>query len=538
MDRRQFLRRGIGAVGAGAVLPSAAMVAGAKAGVAPGVPGDSPYGPLRTEPDENGLLLPEGFTSRIVAVAGETVGDTDYAWHLFPDGAATFDDGEGGYYYAQNSEVFDFLKADSGGVSVIHFDADGNISDAYNVLQGSNSNCAGGPTPWGTWLSGEENFGETGRIWECDPTGQRPAVAHEAMGLFTHEAAAVDPVSETVYMTQDLPDGLFYRYTPTNYPDLSAGTLEAAIIADDGAVTWGLVADPLGAATNPTRLQVPGARVFNGGEGLWYFDGWVYFTTKGDHSVHGIDLRNQVYRLIWQGDPDGLGVEGAVLSHVDNLTVNEGTGDLIVAEDGGNMELVIITPEGAVAPFVRVVGPGHEASEMTGPVFSPRRDRLYFSSQRGPTPKGIEQILEGLDPSDFGGGVTFEITGPFRGIVESTPPVTEPPATEPPATEPPATEPPSTEPPATDAPTTTVPSPATTLAAAQTTVAPAGDDDDGGGSPVVPIAIGAAVVVAAVGGIIALRNRGSGGDAAAPPATPPADPPASPPADPPADPQS
>jgi hypothetical protein len=526
MDRRQFLRRGIGAIGAGAVLPSLTMVTGVKAGVAPGVPGDSPYGPLRSEPDENGLLLPEGFTSRIVAVAGETVGDTDYAWHLYPDGAATIDDGDGGYYYVQNSEVFDFMKAESGGVSVIHFDADGAIIDAYRILEGSNSNCAGGPTPWGTWLSGEENFGEIGRIWECDPTGERPAVAHPAMGLFTHEAAAVDPVSETVYLTQDLPDGLLYRYTPASYPDLSAGILEAAIIADDGAVTWGVVADPEGGATNPTRLQVPGARTFNGGEGLWYFDGWIYFTSKGDHSVHGIDLRNQVYRLIWQGDPVGLGVEGATLSHVDNITVNEGTGDLMVAEDGGNMELVIITPDGAVAPFVRVVGAGHEVSEMTGPVFSPRRDRLYFSSQRGPTPRALGEILDGLDATVFQGGMTFEISGPFRGIAE--PPA--PPTTEPAVTDPPVTEPPVTDPVATDAPAETVPSPVTTLTAAAEAADAAGRDDDGddGTSPVVPIAIGTAVVVAAVGGIIALRNRGSGGDGAKPAAdtssTPPDEP--------------
>ena len=517
MDRRQFLRRGIGAVGAGAVLPTAAMVTATKAGVPPATPGDSPYGPLRTEPDENGLLMPEGFTSRIIAVAGEPVGDTDYPWHLYPDGAATFDDGQGGWYYTVNSEVFDFLKADSGGVSAIHFDADGNITDAYRILNGSNSNCAGGPTPWGTWLSGEENFGEIGRIWECDPTGQKEAVAHENMGLFTHEAAAVDPDGQAVYMTQDLPDGLLYRYTPTNYPDLSEGTLEAAIIADDGAVTWGVVADPKGGATNPTRLQVPGARTFNGGEGIWYHEGWIYFTSKGDHSVHGIDLAAQTYRLIWKGDPDGQGVEGAVLSGVDNITVNAGTGDLVVAEDGGNMELVLITTDGVVAPIVRVVGPGHEGSEMTGPVFSPRRDRLYFSSQRGPTPKSVGEILEGLDTTVFQGGVTYEITGPFRGIAE-VPTVT---------TEPPATEPPATEPPATEAPTTTIPNPVTTLAqAAETTAPPATspteEDDGGGSSAVLPIGIGAVAVVAAVGGAIALRNRGKGGgtDAGSPPAEP------------------
>ena len=62
------------------------------------------------------------------------------------------------------------------------------------------------------------------------------------------------------------------------------------------------------------------------------------------------------------------------------------SGDVFVAEDGGNLEVVLITPEGDVLPFVRVVEPGHEGSEITGPVFSPDGTRLYFSSQRGPTP--------------------------------------------------------------------------------------------------------------------------------------------------------
>jgi hypothetical protein len=493
VDRRQFLRRGIGAVGAGAVLPTGAMVGGVRAvgGVPPAQVGESPYGPLRAEPDENGLLLPEGFTSRIVAIAGEKVGGTDYEWHAYPDGAATFDDGEGGWFYAVNSEIFDFIKADSGGVSAVHFDADGNITDAYRILSGSNSNCGGGPTPWGTWLSGEENFSETGRIWECDPTGKKEAVAHEAMGLFAHEAAAVDPDDERVYLTQDDPLGVFYRYTPDAYPDLSKGTLEACIVGNDGSVTWGEVSDPSGKSAS-TKTQVAGATVFPGGEGCWYHDGWVYFTTKGDHSVHGIDLRAQKYRLIWKGDPDGKGVEGAVLSHVDNITVDAGSGDLVVAEDGGNMELVVITADGAVAPLVRVVAPGHEDSEMTGPVFNPKRDRLYFSSQRGPTAKSAAQVI-GVESSPLpgGGGITYEITGPFRGIAASAP-----------------TEPATTEAPSTEAPTT-IASPVTTLAnAAEATTAPTDDGDDDGGS-VAPIVIGAAVVVAAVGGLVAFRNRRS-----------------------------
>ena len=437
MDRRHFLRAGVVSTGAGVMLPTAMFARPASARSAEGsaTPGESPYGPLSDTPDENGLLLPAGFTSRVIAVSGEVVGATNYAWHMFPDGAGTFDDGNGGWYYTCNSEVFDFMAADSGGVSAIHFDADGNIVDAYRILEGSNSNCAGGPTPWGTWLSGEENFSGIGRIWECDPTGAKPAVAHEAMGRWAHEAAAVDPDNQQVYLTEDNPTGVFYRYTPTAYPDLSAGKLEACIVAPDGSVTWGALTDPTG-ATVPTREQVAGATIFPGNEGCWYHQGWVYFTSKGDHSVHGIDIAAQKYTLLWKGDPDGLGVEGAVLSHVDNITVDAGSGDLFVAEDGGNMELIIITPEGALAPFVRVVGEGHADSEMTGPVFNPSRDRLYFSSQRGPSVKTSSEIVPGAVavPEGPQAGMTFEITGPFRGVMTTTdaaPPETEAPIASP-----------------------------------------------------------------------------------------------------------
>lgn len=495
MDRRRFLKAGILAGGAGAVLPSAALVspvAARRRDVA--VPGESPYGPLSETPDENGLLLPAGFTSRVIAVGGDAVGDTDCIWHVFPDGAATFDDGEGGWYYVCNSEVFDFLAPDSGGVSAIHFASDGSIIDAYRILEGSNSNCAGGPTPWGTWLSGEENIAGFGRMWECDPTGAKPAVAHEAMGIWSHEAAAVDPVDEVVYLTEDNPEGLVYRYTPTAYPDLSAGTLEACIVADDGSVTWGAVSDP-SAAMTPTRQQVAGAKIFPGNEGIWYFDGSIYFTTKYDHSVHEIDLRNQKYSLVWKGDPDGLGVEGAVLSGVDNITVDEGSGDLVVAEDGANMELVIITPDGAVAPFVRVVAAGHESSEMTGPVFNPSRDRLYFSSQRGPSNKNVEETVPGLTGlTGPQGGITYEITGPFRGRVVEAPPTTEAPV--------------ATEAPTSEAPAGVTP-PSTALGNVPTGSGNTNDDaEDGGGSgAAIGIGIGVAAAAAVVGGAVAFRKR-------------------------------
>jgi hypothetical protein len=378
----------------------------------PAKPGASPYGDLASEPDENGLLLPEGFTSRIIAVGGESVADTGYAWHAFPDGAATFPVDDGGWIYTCNSEVTALFAPDQGGVSAIRFDADGEVVDAYRILEGSTSNCAGGPTPWGTWMSCEEPIDKRGRLWECDPTGKKKAVAHEAMGLWNREAAAVDPDGEAVYMTEDDPEGLLYRYTPTAYPDLSEGKVDAAIVAPDGAVTWAEVPDP-SAASKPTKTQVEGATTFNGGEGIWFDRGSIYFTSKGDNKVHHIDLAKQQYDVIWDSDPATEGKEGAVLSGVDNITVDPDTGDLFVAEDGGNMELVIISADGTVAPFARVAE-DPTGSEITGPCLSPDRSRLYFSSQRGPSPKMLKDVIPGAEFDSKNAGITYEVTGPFR----------------------------------------------------------------------------------------------------------------------------
>ena len=494
MDRRQFLQSGVFAAGGATAFPLFAnATASAQAA------GESPYGSLEgVAPDANGMILPPGFTSRVVAVAGEPVGDTDFEWHIFPDGAATFDDGNGGWIHTVNSEVF---LAGAAGVSAIHYDADGNIIDAYPLLRNSNSNCGGGPSPWGTFLSGEEVFASGGYLWECDPTGATEPKAHAAMGFFVHEAAAVDPVREQVYQTEDMLDGRLYRYTPDNYPDLSSGLLEVAAVADDESVSWIEVPDP-SAAETPTRQQVPESTGFQGGEGIWYFDNWIFFSTKFNNKIHGIDLVNSTHTLLYDPNPEDVAAGTAVLSGVDNLTVDAGSGDIFVAEDGGNMEVVIITPDGVVAPFARLVD--QDNSEITGPVFNPRRDRLYFSSQRGPSPRPIGEINPMWVTEERFGGITYEVSGPFRGIVEEVAEVPETTTTTTAAattTDPPAT---TQAPTTTAAPTTTVPSPTTTIA--QIAEESGGDGGSGTG---IAIGIGAAAVIAVGAGVVGLRRRAS-----------------------------
>ncbi|GKQ36360.1 PhoX family protein [Streptomyces sp. A012304] len=384
MERRTLLRAAV--IGGSSAVLGGTLWRGA-AYAAPAQPGTGPYGALGA-PDANGIRLPSGFTSRVIARSGQTVPGTSYTWHNAPDGGACYTDGAG-WIYVSNSEI-----SPSGGASAVRFSSTGTITSAYRILSGTRTNCAGGKTPWNTWLSCEEV--DRGYVFETDPWGVKAAVRRDAMGRFKHEAAAADPVRQVIYLTEDVSDGCFYRFRPTTWGDLSAGTLEVLVAGSgtSGPVTWSRVPDPTGATA--TRNQVSGAKRFNGGEGCYYADGTCWFTTKGDNRVWQYDAAAQTLQLAYD---DSLVTSGtAPLTGVDNVT-GASSGDLFVAEDGGNMEICVITPDDVVAPFLRI--DGQSASEITGPAFSPDGTRLYFSSQRGTS-------------GSSSGGITYEVRGPFR----------------------------------------------------------------------------------------------------------------------------
>ncbi|MFJ3534905.1 alkaline phosphatase PhoX [Streptomyces sp. NPDC090109] len=383
MERRGFLRGAV--IGTSAAAFGGSLWHGA-AFAAPAQPGAGPYGALGTA-DANGIQLPAGFTSRVIARSGQTVTGTSYTWHNAPDGGACFVDGTG-WIYVSNSEI-----NPNGGASAVRFNASGTITGAYRILSGTRQNCAGGATPWNTWLSCEEV--SLGYVYESNPWGGT-AYRRDAMGRFKHEAAAADPVRKAIYLTEDESDGCFYRFLPTTWGNLSSGTLQVfkASTATSGTFAWQNVPDPDGSPT-VTRNQVSGAKRFNGGEGCYYADDTVWFTTKGDNRVWQVNLAAGTYELAYD---DSLVSGGAPLTGVDNVT-GTSSGDLYVAEDGGNMEICVITPDDVVAPFLRING--QSGSEITGPAFSPDGRRLYFSSQRGTS-------------GSSSGGITYEVTGPFR----------------------------------------------------------------------------------------------------------------------------
>ncbi|MFF5935886.1 alkaline phosphatase PhoX [Streptomyces sp. NPDC012508] len=385
MERRSFLRGAV--IGTSAAAFGGTLMRGA-AYAAPAQPGAGPYGALGSA-DANGILLPSGFSSRVIARSGQTVPGTSYTWHNAPDGGACFADGSG-WIYVSNSEI-----NPGGGASAVKFSSTGTVTGAYRILSNTRTNCAGGKTPWNTWLSCEEV--SLGYVYETDPYGVNAAVRHAAMGRFKHEAAAADPVRKVIYLTEDESSGCFYRFIPTTWGNLSSGTLQVLVAgtATSGSFTWQNVPDPDGSPT-ATRSQVSGSKKFNGGEGCHYANDTVWFTTKGDNRLWQLNLTTNTYELAY--DDSLVSGGGAPLTGVDNVT-GSSSGDLFIAEDGGNMEICIITPDDVVAPFLRISG--QSGSEITGPAFSPDGRRLYFSSQRGTS-------------GSSSGGITYEVTGPFR----------------------------------------------------------------------------------------------------------------------------
>ena len=521
MHRRAVLRNGLalgGTAVASAVLSGPASAATGIAATAPAAsPAPSPYGSLEGRtPDGNGLVLPDGFSSRIVAAGGAGVGATDYTWPLFPDGKGTFATPDGGWILACNHEVFDYQTVGKsvGGASSIRFDSRGSILDAYPILEGSHSNSRGATTPWGTWLSCQEAHQGDGRVWECDPTGEGPAVPRNALGVWTHGSVAVDAVGGHCYLTEAHRDGRLYRFTMLDGSAAGAaladGPLEAMVVDPDGGVSWIPVPDPSGSVA-PTRVQAADGFVTPVGGGAWVRDGSLLFTTALDDRVHAVDLANQRHSVLWDGSGHRQPLVG-----IGDLTVAPVSGDLFVAEDRGDMELVLIGTEGFVAPFCRMVGDDHRLSAITGPCFDPSGTRLFVSSLRGRGEALVRDVVEDIDWGDGVEGrhvgVTYEVSGPFRSGPRIDP-----------ASGSTTTVPLSTT---TAAPggtgTTSVPVPEEAADAMSTTVAPATTLQRASDQPAQPAAadggmggatlgLGAVAILALGAGVVALRRRSSDG---------------------------
>jgi len=231
--------------------------------------------------------------------------------------------------------------------------------------------------------------------------GIKPAIRRPALGLFDHESVLVDPVTTEIYLTEDRRDGRFYRFTPDSVSAGSdqiteTGQLAVARVVND-LVDWLPITDPSGASL-PTRFQQPQSQAFDGGEGICYFDGIVYFTTKGDNRIWSFNTQTQQLEVF--ADADG------VLNSVDDI-LSTNTGDLLVAEDGSGMRITLF-PANKQPPTTIMQLPDHNDSEVTGLAFDPLQSRLYFNSQRGATGDSVD-------------GISFELQGDFNNLDLSKP---------------------------------------------------------------------------------------------------------------------
>jgi len=116
VSKRRFIKRsfmGLGASGIGVAVWSGLLTGGYSAA-------------NNLQPaDSNGIRLPVGLHSRVIARSSQPVLDGRYVWHAAPDGGACFSTENGGWVYVSNSEM-----DTSGGVGAVAFDRTGKIIDA------------------------------------------------------------------------------------------------------------------------------------------------------------------------------------------------------------------------------------------------------------------------------------------------------------------------------------------------------------------------------------------------------------------------
>lgn len=452
LHRRSFLR---GAVGAGAGLALAGPFAGlaAKAATAqPGAPGRSgmgapgrrvgdSYGPLAPVKDHTTglelLMLPKGFEYLSMGWRGEVMSDGTPTPGMH-DGMAAFRVRGNRIHLVRNHEQGDgtpFAAASAsydprsaGGTSTLVFDPNkGELVEHYASLSGTIRNCAGGPTPAGTWLSCEETTQVNGDqrhgyVFEVPSSGLASAEPLKGMGRFSHEATATDPHTGIVYETEDAGSSALYRYVPKDPANLAAGGVLQAMrlegTTDTGAWTtgttarasWVTVDNPDWAPGEPScwsQARAKGAARIKRGEGAWYGNDVIYVvSTDGGPANQGqvfaYDPGSELFTCVFASP------SSEVLNAPDNITVSP-RGGLVLCEDGGGREFLHgLTPDGDIFKFAennavlpaeyqrtRGYSGDFTSSEWAGATFEPKHGNWLFVNLQSP-------------------GITFAITGPWR----------------------------------------------------------------------------------------------------------------------------
>jgi secreted PhoX family phosphatase len=480
VDRRNFLRMGL----MGTALASVGVMADSPAAGAAMLKRN-----LRTVSPSSGslvaagpeLALPAGFSYHTLASFGSAMTD-GYITPPIHDGMACFDAGDGTWRLVRNHELGEGNdipagtvigdpstawdgKAPGGTVTVVVNAANAQYVSSWISLNGTDTNCSGTRTPWGTWLTCEETTVGTksgrekphGYVFEVDPMGDASSLTrpYKAMGRFLHEAGAVDPATGVVYLTEDEgPDG-FYRFLPDNYtegerPDLRYGTLQMLRVKDQPKYNtivgqtvgvsllcdWVTIGDPdpSDAEANPSAVfkqgRDKGGAKFLGGEGCTYRDGGVVFGSSDGGDV-GL---GQIWQYVPTTNVGQLNEKGELtllfestskteMDGPDNMCTSPG-GGIVICEDGdlkSNRVLGLRDDGSVVTVAENLVGVQKHFLEASGKLYDPTvpddgksaGDGIGFSEFAGPTfsPDGQWLFVNIQVP-----GITCAITGDWSSL--------------------------------------------------------------------------------------------------------------------------
>jgi secreted PhoX family phosphatase len=497
VSRRQILTGGAAAgvgLSVAGVLPSLAAPAAASPGSGGHRPaGGRPFPPL--EDDPAGILaLPAGFQYRIVTREGQT--DLSYGQGKTPayhDGTGVVDTGRNRLTIIQNHEmtphmsefgvphvtgtVYDPGAAAAGGCTVITTDGWGRPSAEWVGISGTVRNCAGGVTPWGTWLTCEETFINAGTTWSAAGqtgtyeknhgyvfevsgagSGHQLPLPIKAFGRYEHEALAVAPDLRRVYLSEDAsgPNGLFYRWTAPHGVRLrqglattlgeTAGKLEAMQIRlDDGSilpdvayltsaqlgrpfkVTWAEVQDR-DAVSTPTRKQFADGAVTRGKkfEGVWSNGSGVYIVNSFAFGANDLPADATKHDgMVWYYDYHDETITLVTYFPHNPASETEGAFPRYADLTFDGPDNVTVTPWGSLVLAEDGVKASHVLSSVPGgPSYAIARNQLNigsatapeYSEFTGPTFASDGRVLFVNIQTP---GITLAITGPWETYLGS-----------------------------------------------------------------------------------------------------------------------
>ncbi|MBU3970710.1 MAG: DUF839 domain-containing protein [Alphaproteobacteria bacterium] len=426
------------------------------------------YGPLVQDP--NRLLdLPEGFSYQVISQSGDTMDDGLFTPGQF-DGMGCFpldgprvalvrnhelkgssglhrNLGPGGFHQeriglldpARGYDTYKDGRPLPGGTTTLVYDLETRqVVRQFLSLAGTSTNCCGGHTPWGSWLTCEETeeapagadvTREHGYVFEvpADGTGLADPVPLKAMGRFEHEAVCVDPRTGIVYLTEDKADGLFYRFIPTTPGKLAEGgrlqamafrdargsdssnnTTRLWSVGDWQDVVWIDMEDVESPAGDlRMRGHAAGATLVARGEGVFWGEGELYLTATSGGPIQ----RGQILRYVPSRFEGSLGERlrpgrmQLFVESTDEKAINMGDnicvapwGHLIVCEDNYSADIRNhvkgVTPDGKLYTIARNVFAGN--SEFAGACFSPDGQVMFVNIQYP--------------------GITFAIRGPWTSV--------------------------------------------------------------------------------------------------------------------------